>query len=93
MLSIENIPSTFTEYKVKWRAYNELLFVYGFYANALETILEPVFLFETHNGSGNRIVFGDSDEIEIYASLPTSDDSIIIKNGGRSTNMLRIYAR
>lgn len=93
LLLIENIPSSFTQYKVQWRGYKELLFAYGFYANVLETVVEPVFLFETHNGEGNRIVFGDSDEVEIYASLPNSDESMFIKNTGRTTNMLRIYGR
>ena len=93
LLLIENIPSSFTQYKVQWRGYKELLFAYGFYANVLETIIEPVFLFETHNGEGNRIVFGDSDEVEIYASLPNSDEAIFIKNSGRTTNLLRIYGR
>lgn len=93
LLLIENIPSSFTQYKVQWRGYKELLFVYGFYANVLETIIEPVFLFETHNGEGNRIIFGDSDEVEIYASLPNSDEAMFIKNSGRTTNLLRIYGR
>ena len=93
LLLIENIPSSFTQYKVQWRGYKELLFAYGFYANVLETIIEPVFLFETHNGEGNRIVFGDSDEVEIYASLPNSDEAMFIKNSGRTTNLLRIYGR
>lgn len=93
LLLAENIPSSFTQYKVQWRGYKELLFAYGFYANVLETIIEPVFLFETHNGEGNRIVFGDSDEVEIYASLPNSDEAMFIKNSGRTTNLLRIYGR
>lgn len=93
LLLIENIPSSFTQYKVQWRGYKELLFAYGFYANVLETIVEPVSLFATHNGEGNRIIFGASDEVEIYASLSTSNDSMFIKNGGRSTNVLRIYGR
>ena len=59
----------------------------------METIVEPVSLFATHNGEGNRIIFGASDEVEIYASLSTSNDSMFIKNGGRSTNVLRIYGR
>ena len=93
LLLAENIPASFTQYKVQWRGYKELLFAYGFYANVLETIIEPVFLFETHNGEGNRIVFGDSDEVEIYASLPNSDEAMFIKNSGRTTNLLRIYGR
>ena len=93
LLLAENIPSSFTQYKVQWRGYKELLFAYGFYANVLETIIEPVFLFETHNGEGNRIVFGDSDEVEIYASLQNSEEAMFIKNSGRTKNLLRIYGR
>ena len=93
LLLAENIPSSFTQYKVQWREYKELLFAYGFYANVLETIIEPVFLFETHNGEGNRIVFGDSDGVEIYASLQNSEEAMFIKNSGRTTNLLRIYGR
>lgn len=93
LLLAENIPSSFTQYKVQWRGYKELLFAYGFYANVLETIIEPVFLFETHNGEGNRIVFGDSDGVEIYASLQNSEEAMFIKNSGKTTNLLRIYGR
>lgn len=93
LLLAENIPATFTQYDVQWNECKELIFVLGFYGNVLETIVEPVSLFATHNGEGNRIIFGDSDEVEIYASLPTSNDSMFIKNGGRSTNVLRIYGR
>jgi hypothetical protein len=93
LLLAENIPATFTQYDVKWNECKELIFVLGFYGNVLETIVEPVSLFATHNGEGNRIIFGASDEVEIYASLPTSNDSMFIKNGGRSTNVLRIYGR
>lgn len=93
LLLAENIPATFTQYDVQWNECKELIFVLGFYGNVLETIVEPVSLFATHNGEGNRIIFGASDEVEIYASLPTSNDSMFIKNGGRSTNVLRIYGR
>lgn len=93
LLLAENIPATFTQYDVQWNECKELIFVLGFYGNVLETIVEPVSLFATHNGEGNRIIFGVSDEVEIYASLPTSNDSMFIKNGGRSTNVLRIYGR
>ena len=93
LLLAENIPSSFTQYKVQWREYKELLFAYGFYSNVLEAIIEPVFLFETHNGEGNRIVFGDSDGVEIYASLQNSEEAMFIKNSGRTTNLLRIYGR
>lgn len=93
LLLAENIPTTFTQYDVQWNECKELIFVLGFYGNVLETIVEPVSLFATHNGEGNRIIFGASDEVEIYASLPTSNDSMFIKNGGRSTNVLRIYGR
>lgn len=93
LLLAENIPATFTQYDVQWNECKELIFVLGFYGNVLETIVEPVSLFATHNGEGNRIVFGSSDEVEIYASLPTSNNSMFIKNGGGSTNVLRIYGR
>lgn len=93
LLLAENIPATFTQYDVQWNECKELIFVLGFYGNVLETIVEPVSLFATHNGEGNRIIFGASDEVEIYASLSTSNDSMFIKNGGRSTNVLRIYGR
>ena len=93
LLLAENIPATFTQYDVQWNECKELIFVLGFYGNVLETIVEPVSLFATHNGEGNRIIFGASDEVEIYASLPTSNNSMFIKNGGGSTNVLRIYGR
>ena len=93
LLLAENIPATFTQYDVQWNECKELIFVLGFYGNVLETIVEPVSLFATHNGEGNRIVFGSSDEVEIYASLPTSNNSMFIKNGGGSTNVPRIYGR
>lgn len=87
LFSKDGIPQSFTEYEMNWDACNELLFVYGDYGNAMNTILEPAELFAAHNGEGNRIIIGT---IEIYAS--SSKKSIMIKSSS-TERRIRIYGK
>ena len=73
---------------MNWSTYNGLLFIYGNYGNATNTILEPAELFAAHDGEGNRIIIGT---IEIYAN--SSKKSIMIKSSSSAGQRIRIYGK